>query len=87
MLNDRTLLPVFNDPTFQRRLTEVARLTGPQRDLAFGKLDLDLARNGAPLVAIGYFVSHDFFSARTRCQTYGFYGVDLAALCLRQIRR
>ena len=87
MLSDRTLLPVFNDPTFQRRLTEAARLTGPQRDLAFGKLDLDLARNGAPLVAIGYFVSHDFFSARTRCQTYGFYGVDLAALCLRQIRR
>jgi hypothetical protein len=46
------------------------------------KLDLDLARNAAPMVAIGYSADHDLFSARTGCQTDTFYGIDLAALCI-----
>jgi hypothetical protein len=31
--------------------------------------------------------SRDFFSARIGCQTFGVYGIDLAALCLRRSGR
>jgi peptide/nickel transport system substrate-binding protein len=75
------VLPSFADPGYQRRLAAAARLTGPQRYLAYGALDLDLARNAAPLAAFGNNPSYDFFSARIGCQTYGVYGMDLLALC------
>ena len=77
----------FDDPTYRHRLTAVARLSGPARYLAYGKLDDDLARSAAPLVAVGDLADHDFFSARIGCQTHGFYGVDLAALCIRHADR
>lgn len=51
--------------------------------MAYGKLAVDLARNAAPLVAWGDAAAPEFFSARIGCQTYGFYGLDLAALCVR----
>jgi hypothetical protein len=78
--------PTFNDHTYQRKLAAAAQLSGPQRYLTYGKLDLDLARNSAPLIAFGNGSTHDFFSARIGCQTYNAYiGVDLAALCLRRV--
>lgn len=77
----------FDDPTYRHRLTAAARLTGPARYIAYGKLDDDLARRAAPMVAVGDLASHDFFSARIGCQTYGFYGVDLAALCIKHAAR
>jgi hypothetical protein len=73
--------PSFDDPAYQNQLTQTAQLTGPKRYLTYGKLDLDLARNAAPLIAYGNPPSPDFFSARIGCQTYGAYGIDLAALC------
>ena len=75
--------PTFDDRAYQRKLAAAARLSGPERYLTYGALDLDLARNAAPLAAFGNTSSHDFFSARIGCQTYGIYGIDLAALCLR----
>ncbi len=75
--------PAFNNPTYQRKLAAAARLSGPERYLTYGKLDLDLARNGAPLAVFGYSTLHDFFSARIGCQAVGFYGIDLNALCVR----
>lgn len=77
----------FDDPTYRHRLTAVARLTGPARYLAFGKLDDDLARGAAPIVAVGDLASHDFFSARIGCEAYGFYGLDLDALCIKHAAR
>jgi peptide/nickel transport system substrate-binding protein len=69
---------------YERRLAAIARLTGLQRYLAYGKLDIDIARNDAPLVAYGNPSSSDFFSARIGCQSYSVYGgIDLAALCLK----
>ena len=79
--------PTFDDPAYQRRSPRTARLSGPQRYLTYGALDLDLARNAAPLLAFGNPSSHDFFSARIGCQTFGIYGMDLAALCLRRDER
>ena len=83
MLENPAAYPTFDDQTYQRRLIQTGRLTGPERYLAYGKLDLDLARNAAPLIAFGTALNSDFFSARIGCQTYGPYGMDLAALCIK----
>ena len=86
ILEDSSVGPTFKDPAYQRKLANAARLSGPKRYLTYGQLDLDLARNGAPLAAFGHLSSNDFFSARIGCQTYGIHGMDLAALCVRHPR-
>jgi YVTN family beta-propeller protein len=83
ILEDSSVGPTFNDPAYQRKLARAAQLTGPQRYLTYGQLDLHLARNAAPLAAFGNLPNYDFFSARIGCQTSGVYGVDLAALCTK----
>jgi ABC-type oligopeptide transport system substrate-binding subunit len=82
LLTSGTSAPLA-DPAYQRRLAQAARLTGPNRYLTYGKLDLALARNAAPLIAFANSSSPDFFSTRIGCQTYGRNGVDLAALCIQ----
>jgi peptide/nickel transport system substrate-binding protein len=77
-------LPPLNDPPYQRRLAGAQSLSGPERYLNYGVLDLALARHAAPLAAFGNASSHDFFSARIGCQTFGVYGMDLGALCIRR---
>ena len=86
ILEDNTVGPTFDDPAFQRRLAAAARLSGPERYLTYGQLDVDLAREAAPLAAFDNLSGHDLFSARIGCQTYWTYGVDLAALCIRDPR-
>lgn len=83
LLEDSAVLPTFNDPTYRARLAAAARLTGVERYLTYAKLDTNLARTAAPLVAFGNQSSHELFSARIGCQAYGVYGADLAALCIR----
>jgi len=79
-----SILPNFDDVAFNRKLAGAARLSGPARYFAYGKLDADLARNGAPWAAYGNMLSHDFFSARMGCQiNQPVYSIDLAALCIR----
>jgi YVTN family beta-propeller protein len=86
ILEDSSVGPTFNDPAYRRKLANAARLSGPKRYLTYGELDLDLARNAAPLAAFGNLTNNDFFSARIGCQTYGIYGMDLAALCIKHSR-
>jgi ABC-type oligopeptide transport system substrate-binding subunit len=77
--------PKFDNPAYVRKLEAAARLSGPARYLAYGRLDVDLARNAAPLAAIGNASIRDFFSARVGCQVFNpLYGMDLAALCIRK---
>lgn len=87
MLNSLLVQPSvtlpFDNPTYRQRLAAANQLSGPARYLAYGNLDLDLARNAAPFAAFGNLSNVDFFSARIGCQTFGPYGMDLAALCLR----
>jgi ABC-type oligopeptide transport system substrate-binding subunit len=83
IFEDSSVSPTFDDRSYQRKLAAAARLSGPERYLTYGKLDLDLARRAAPLAAFGNLPNYDFFSARIGCQTYGIYGVDLAALCVK----
>jgi hypothetical protein len=55
--------PALVDPVAQRELAAATRLSGPERYLTYGALDLALARDVAPLVAFGNISSHDLFSA------------------------
>jgi peptide/nickel transport system substrate-binding protein len=82
-----TVAPPLDDPTYRHQLAAATQLSGPQRYLAFGQLDLDLSRDSAPLVAYGNLYSSDFFSPRMGCQTFGPYGIDLAALCTKNQAR
>jgi ABC-type transport system substrate-binding protein len=71
-------------PPYGQRLAAAGRLYGPKRYLAFGELDVELARNAAPGVPFGADTRHDFFSRRMGCQVYQpVYGISLAALCIR----
>ena len=83
LLATNEVIPRLNDATYQARLAAAAKLSGAQRYLTYARLDADLARNAAPWVAYGNASYHELFAARIGCQTYGAYGVDLAALCIR----
>jgi YVTN family beta-propeller protein len=87
ILENSSVGPTFDDRRYQRKLTMAAGRSGPDRYLTYGELDLDLARNAAPLAAFGNLSDDDFFSARIGCQTYGTYGMDLAALCVKPTHR
>jgi peptide/nickel transport system substrate-binding protein len=74
----------FNDPVYNAQLQAAAQLTGPDRYTTYGNLDVKLARDEAPLAAIGTFNNRDFFSERMGCQTFvPPYGIDLATLCIK----
>jgi YVTN family beta-propeller protein len=74
----------FDDPSYRRKTRAASRLSGPRRYLTYGALDVDTARNVAPVVALGNKLSRDFFSARMGCQVFNpVWGIDLAALCIR----
>jgi YVTN family beta-propeller protein len=83
LTEDKSVGPTYDDLSYRHQLAAAGQLEGPQRYLAFGQLDLELARDAAPLVAYGNLNSGDLFSPRVGCQTFGPYGIDLAALCIR----
>ena len=72
----------FDSPAVNRRLDEVSRLTGRAFDRAYGRLDIDLARDYAPAVAYSYEKELTFVSARTGCVITN-PALDLAAVCLK----
>jgi YVTN family beta-propeller protein len=86
LLQNNSNLPSLDDPS-RAKLRAAARLRGPERYLAYARLDRDLARNAAPLAVYDNPSSHELFSARMGCQTYGVYGIDLAALCIKRAAR
>jgi peptide/nickel transport system substrate-binding protein len=76
---------LFDNPIYNRKLEAAAKLVGRKREVAYGKLDVELARKAAPLVAFAYQTKQDFLSARMDCHVYQpAYGMDLAALCIRR---
>lgn len=72
----------FNSPKYNRLLDRAARLTGRARYRAYGKLDVELARDAAPAVAYAYDNAITFVSRRTGCIVLN-PSLDLAAVCLR----
>jgi peptide/nickel transport system substrate-binding protein len=74
----------FDDPTFNQRIDDASPLQGPARYDAYAALDHDLMADAAPWAPWGNANARDFFSARIGCHTFNpFFGMDLAALCLR----
>jgi ABC-type oligopeptide transport system substrate-binding subunit len=75
----------FADQAYVRKLARIETLTGVRRVLAYGELDVETARDSAPLIAYANATSLDLFSERVGCQAYNpAYGMSLAALCLRK---
>ena len=65
-------------------MAAAGRLTGDARLRAFARLDRDLAKRAAPAAAFGSLTYNHFLSARMGCQVlHPLYGLDLAALCVR----
>jgi ABC-type oligopeptide transport system substrate-binding subunit len=74
----------FDNPTYNHSLEAAAKLSGVARYRAYARLDVDLARDAAPLLVFANETARDFFSARIGCQVYQpVVGMDLGALCVR----
>jgi YVTN family beta-propeller protein len=74
----------FNDPALTKRMRHAATLSGDRRLQAYARIDEDLTRNEAPVVAWGVGTSREFFSARVGCQiNQPIWGTDLGTICLR----
>jgi oligopeptide transport system substrate-binding protein len=75
----------FNSTRYDRLIARAERLPpGAARYRAFGALDIDLARNEAPMVAVAHDNMALLFSKRVGCVYHNGRGeVDLAALCLK----
>jgi ABC-type oligopeptide transport system substrate-binding subunit len=77
-------LAYFNDPGYNRRLDAATALLPPAREIAFGRLDVHMARTAAPWAAVANDRTHDFFSDRIGCQRWNaIFGLDLGSLCIR----
>jgi ABC-type transport system substrate-binding protein len=72
----------FDSPRWNRALRQADRLRGQARYRAYGKLDVDLARDAAPAVAYDVDNALTLVSARTGCVVANPL-LDLAAVCLR----
>jgi len=72
----------FNSPQYNRKIAAASALVGQARYRAFGNLDIDLAKNAAPLASYITDNTRLLFSKSTGCFLYQpVYEVDLAALC------
>jgi ABC-type oligopeptide transport system substrate-binding subunit len=75
----------FDDPHFNRKMTEASRLEGADRWEAYAALDEDIARNAAPLAVYANGNKRSFFSERIGCQLYHpVYTMSLASLCIAE---
>ena len=54
----------FNNARFNKQMNDFAKLSGPNRYSAYGKLDVDIMRNAAPWAPFATPNSREFVSAR-----------------------
>jgi oligopeptide transport system substrate-binding protein len=74
----------FNSPRYNRLIARADALPpGRARYRALGALDVDLAKNAAPLVGLFHFNGHYLFSKRVGCMYFNGRFLDLAGLCLK----
>ncbi|HEX2589023.1 MAG TPA: ABC transporter substrate-binding protein [Gaiellales bacterium] len=75
----------FDNPDFNKRMNDAAKLTGNARANTYGQIATDMARDQAPWAAWSNQTNYDFFSSRVGCQLWEpSYGMDLATLCIRK---
>jgi peptide/nickel transport system substrate-binding protein len=73
----------FNDPAYNKKMADAAKLSGAARYSAYGKLDIEIAGKAAPLVSFLYANARDFVSKRVKNFIYSpVYGADLGAMSL-----
>jgi ABC-type oligopeptide transport system substrate-binding subunit len=91
LLSDgRTLRPTnntnrsyFDSERYNHRIARASTLAGQARYRAFGELDVDLARNVAPIAAFMHDSQRRYFSARVRnFFEHPVYGLDLPAIAV-----
>jgi ABC-type oligopeptide transport system substrate-binding subunit len=73
----------FNDPKYNKQMEAAAKLSGAKRYAAYGQLDIDIAKNAAPLAA--FLNRNDRYFVSKSVKNYIFnqvYGTDLAAISL-----
>jgi len=74
----------FNDPSYNRKIQQAARLSGDARYQAYANLDLDITKNAVPIAPRANSTWRVFLSNRVGCFVFNpNYEVDLAALCLK----
>jgi peptide/nickel transport system substrate-binding protein len=79
---DNVNFSYFNSPQYNRKIAAAASLVGQARYRAFGQLDVDLARNAAPLASYITDNQRYLVSRSTGCFFYQpVYEVDLASIC------
>lgn len=72
----------FDDPKYNRLLARAAGLTGSGRYTAYGAIDVQLARDAAPAIAVLNRTTWAFVSARVGCVVMNPV-LDLTAVCLK----
>ena len=76
--------PTSTTPGTTAGLMPRMSLASPAREVALGRLAVDVARTAAPWAAVANDRTHDFFSARIGCQRWNaLSGLDLGSLCIR----
>jgi peptide/nickel transport system substrate-binding protein len=83
--NNNSNLALFDDPTFNRRMNRSSLLVGDARYAAFGKLDVDIMRDAAPLAPIFVNTNRELVSKNVGCYTYvpAYQAMSLATACLK----
>jgi ABC-type oligopeptide transport system substrate-binding subunit len=74
----------FNDPNFNKQMTQASLMSGPARYKAYGNLDVAIMQQAAPWAPRSNGNNRMLLSKRAGCFAYSaVYTVDLAALCLK----
>ena len=79
---DNINLSYFNSPKYNRLLDLAARLSGPERDRAYGELDVQISQDAAPAIPVAFLNNFTFVSARVGCIVLNPL-LDLTAVCLK----
>jgi len=75
----------FNDPKFNKQMTEASLLSGPSRYKAYGNLDVAMMQQAVPWAPRANANNRMLLSKRAGCFAYSaIYTVDIAALCVNQ---
>lgn len=72
----------FDSPKYNRLLRAAARLRGDERARAYGELDVQLARDAAPIIATSYVSEPTLVSNRVGCVILR-PALDLTAVCVQ----
>jgi ABC-type oligopeptide transport system substrate-binding subunit len=74
----------FNDPKYNKLMTQASLLAGAKRYSAYGNLDISMMKDNPPWAARNNFNDRIMLSNRIGCFTYNStYSLDLAALCIK----